>query len=70
MGCKVFPQKSGREPAWQCLFPAAKLSNDPRSNLLRRHHLLGHADVRTTEIYTHVVRKGGFGVRSPVDDGF
>nr|WP_264754013.1 tyrosine-type recombinase/integrase [Marinobacter sp. ANT_B65] len=32
--------------------------------------LLGHADVRTTEIYTHVVRKGGFGVRSPVDDGF
>lgn len=29
--------------------------------------LLGHADVRTTEIYTHVVRKGGFGVRSPVD---
>ncbi|MGF2736706.1 integron integrase [Marinobacter sp. DUT-1] len=32
--------------------------------------LLGHADVRTTEIYTHVVRKGGFGVRSPVDTGF
>ncbi|WP_328185257.1 integron integrase [Marinobacter sp. OP 3.4] len=29
--------------------------------------LLGHTDLRTTEIYTHVVRKGGFGVRSPVD---
>lgn len=109
---------AGREPTWQYLFPSAKLSMDPRSNVLRRHHLLdrgvqraigsairkagiykqanshalrhsfatrlleagydirtiqkllGHADVRTTEIYTHVVRKGGFGVRSPVDDGF
>ena len=106
----------GKEPAWQYLFPAAKLSMDPRSGVLRRHHLLdrgvqraiglaireagvykqanshafrhsfatrllengydirtiqkllGHADVRTTEIYTHVVRKGGFGVRSPIDD--
>jgi integrase len=108
----------GKEPAWQYLFPAAKLSMDPRSGVLRRHHLLdrgvqraiglaireagvykqanshafrhsfatrllengydirtiqkllGHADVRTTEIYTHVVRKGGFGVRSPIDDTF
>ena len=29
--------------------------------------LLGHRDVSTTMIYTHVVNKGGQGVRSPLD---
>jgi hypothetical protein len=40
---------AGREWAWQWLFPARKLSVDPRSGIR-----LGHADVTTTMIYVVV----------------
>jgi integron integrase len=31
--------------------------------------LLGHKNIQTTMIYTHVLNKGGYGVKSPLDAG-
>ncbi|HEX8299482.1 MAG TPA: integron integrase, partial [Rubricoccaceae bacterium] len=103
------------ETGWQYVFPATATAIDPRTGVLRRHHLsespvqkavrhaaraagiekpvsphafrhsfathmlergadirtvqelLGHKDVRTTEIYTHVLNRGVRGVTSPLD---
>jgi len=104
-----------REWVRQYVFPSEHLSKDPRSGVMRRHHLdesglqkavrkaarlariekrvtchtfrhsfathlleshydihtvqelLGHKDVKTTRIYTHVLNRGGLAVRSPLD---
>ena len=111
---RKFPN-AAREWLWQYVFPSDQLSVDPRSGVIRRHHLdesglqkavraaaraaglekrvtchtfrhsfathllenhydirtvqelLGHKDVRTTMIYTHVLQRGGLAVRSPLD---
>jgi len=46
------------------------------THLLANHYdirtvqeLMGHKSVRTTQIYTHVLNRGGLGVRSPLDHG-
>jgi site-specific recombinase XerD len=37
------------------------------SNIRTVQELLGDRDVSTTMLYTHVLNRGGLGVRSPLD---
>lgn len=46
-------------------YPAPLLENG--YDIRTMQELLGHSDVATTMIYTHVLNKGGKGVISPLD---
>lgn len=74
---------TAREWRWHWVFPAARFYADRETGELKRHHrhesvlqrdvkdatrkVLGHRDVTTTMIYTHVLNRGGLGVKSPLD---
>lgn len=47
--------------------PPQFLKSRVRRSLFTRQELMGHASVETTQIYLHVMKKPGLGVRSPLD---
>jgi site-specific recombinase XerD len=50
-------------------FTRATHQLEKRYDIRTVQDLLGHKNVATTQIYTHVMQKPGIGVRSPLDQG-
>ena len=55
----------GKEIQWGMI--RALMMSPANTVIFTVQDLLGHVDVATTQIYTHVMKKPGLGVRSPLD---
>ena len=67
--CRLLPSRAARNSRRRAGLPvaAAHRARAAARAAVTRQELLGHEDVSTTIIYTHVLNRGWRGVRSPAD---